>query len=396
MKTSSISLFLYRCLLLILVCWGAHAWFTWEWDDMALGRFHLFFAFFAISVIYIHTNNIAFQVKNRVLFAYLLWCIASLPPDFKIVSPVIEAFRFFPLLILFNDSKNIAGHLEFLSISLAVILIPGMVLWSAIQLDYFSLPGIPIQMGDGRDDSYYFYNYYILLDRIMIESNRFQSIFLEPGYLGTMLALMLYANKFNWHSWYNWILLAGLVFSQSLAGYATFAIGYLLYQGVQGFSIMKYVVPLFFLSLFVYSMQYYNNGDNYINHNILERLTDESNDKYIFNGSIRTDDYTSQIFHDAFSSGDLLFGINKDLPIDGAGYRIFFLQKGIISALLYFFAYRGMALMTQNRKYSLFFLLLIVITFWQAAYPFSYSWIIPFLLGILLDNRNFNLQSNAA
>lgn len=271
-----------------------------------------------------------------------------------------------------------------------------MVLWSAIQLDYFSLPGIPIQMGDGRDDSYYFYNYYIFLDRIMIESNRFQSIFLEPGYLGTMLALMLYANKFNWHSWYNWILLAGLVFSQSLAGYATFAIGYLLYQGVQGFSIMKYVVPLFFLSLFVYSMQYYNNGDNYINHNILERLTDESNDKYIFKGSIRTDDYTSQIFHDAFSSGDLLFGINKDLPIDGAGYRIFFLQKGIISALLYFFAYRGMALMTQNRKYSLFFLLLIVITFWQAAYPFSYSWIIPFLLGILLDNRNFNLQSNAA
>ena len=392
---SRITLLLYRCLLLVLLCWGAHAWFTWEWDYMALGRFRLFFAFLAVSLIYIISNKIYFHVKGKVLLAFLLWCIASLPPAFKLVNPVIEAFRFFPLLILFYDSKNIAGHLKFLSISIAVILVPGMILWSAIKLGLFNLPGIPIQMGEEVNNNYYFYNYFILLDRIMLESTRFQSIFLEPGYLGTMLAFLLYANKFRWKLWYNCIILLGLVLSQSLAGYATFGIGYLLYLKAQGFSIKKYAIPLLFLIMFVFSMQYYNNGDNYINHNIFERVTDESNKKYLFDGSDRTSDDTDELFLEAFTNGNLVFGINKDLEVDGAGYKIFFLQKGIIAALLYFLVYRIISLMTRNKNYSLFFLILIIITFWQAGYPFSYSWIIPYILGIILDNQDSRAYSQA-
>lgn len=392
---SRITLLLYRCLLLVLLCWGAHAWFTWEWDYMALGRFRLFFAFLAISLIYIYSNNIFFHVKGRVLLAYFLWCIASLPPEFKLVNPVIEAFRFFPLLILFYDSKNIAGHLKFLSISIALILIPGMILWTAIQLGYFNLPGLPIQMGEEGNDNYYFYNYFILLDRIVAESTRFQSIFLEPGYLGTMLSFLLYANKFRWHLWYNCIILLGLVLSQSLAGYATFGIGYLLFLRAQGFSIKKYAIPLFFLIMFVFCMQFYNNGDNYINHNIIERVTDESNEKYLFDGSDRTSDYTDELFIEAFTNGNLLFGINKDLEVDGAGYKIFFLNKGIIAAILYFLVYKIISLMTRNKKYSLYYLILIIITFWQAGYPYSYSWIIPFILGIILDNQDCRTSSQS-
>lgn len=360
---------------------------------MALGRFRLLFAFLAVTVVYIYSNHIPFRINNKILLIYILWCLASLPPEFKLVSPLIEALRFFPLLVLFCDAKNIDGHIKFISISLALILIPGMLLWSAIQLGYYTLPGIPIQMGEAGNDNYYFYNYFVLLNRIMVESTRFQSIFLEPGYLGTMLAFLLYANRFNWKKWFNWVLLLGLVLSQSLAGYVTFVIAYILYLSLQGFSIKKYVIPICLAGIFVYFMQYYNNGDNYINHNIVERLTDQSDDKYVFEGSIRTDENTTRIFYNALSDGTVIFGTDRDLNIAGAGYKIFFLKNGIIAAILYFLVYRLIMSTMHNRKYALHFLILIAITFWQAAYPNSYSWIIPYILGDLLENQEYYTQT---
>ena len=51
--------------------------------------------------------------------------------------------------------------------------------------------------------------------------------------------------------------------------------------------------------------------------------------------------------------------------------------------------------MTRNKKYSLYYLILIIITFWQAGYPFSYSWIIPFILGIILDNQDCRTSSQS-
>lgn len=381
--------FLYQIMLVILLCWGAHAWFTWEWDYLGLGRFSILFAFIVIALLYASTNKVKFSLSSKKIGILFLWCIASLPPEFKIVSPFMEGLRFFPLLMLFGDKNNLESHLKTLSVSVAIILIPGMILWALIQTGIFTLPGIPVQMG--QDDelvNYYFYNYFILLHPIVIESTRFQSIFLEPGYLGTLLALLLYANKYQWKRWYNWVLLLGLIIAQSLAGYVTFVLGYALYLSIFNKSNKATIISVLVLFVvFVYGVQNYNGGDNYLNHNIIERLTDTENDKYVFSGNIRTKEITNKLFEAHLSSGDVLFGETKKLDVPGAGYKVFLIKNGLFAAMLYFFVYFMLSRITHNRRYGFYYFVLVFMTFLQAAYPFSYSWIIPYMLGILLDNQ---------
>lgn len=382
---SKFTKFVFQIMLVVLLCWGAYAWFTWEWDSLGLGRFYLFFVFIAITVIYVYYNKIKLSISSKETGLLVLWCIASLPNDFKLVSPIIAALRFFPLLILFKDKYNIESHLKFISVSVAIILIPGMILWTLIQMEAFTLPGIPIQMGDDDNLNYYFYNYFFLLNRIELESTRFQSIFLEPGYLGTMLAFLLYANKYKWKQWYNWMLLLGLILSQSLAGYITLLVGYILYLYQMKTSARKLLFLLAAIFVFFYFIPQINKGDNNINHNIIERFTDKNNNKYVLLDDLRVSYDTDRIFSNLISSGNLFFGDINKTKVEGAGYKVFIIRYGLVAAIIYFFFYFQLSTFTRNKKYGKGFLLLVVLTFFQAAYPFSYSWVIPFVLGVLSD-----------
>ena len=382
---SKFTKFVFQIMLVVLLCWGAYAWFTWEWDSLGLGRFYLFFVFIAITVIYVYYNKIKLSISSKETGLLVLWCIASLPNDFKLVSPIIAALRFFPLLILFKDKYNIESHLKFISVSVAIILIPGMILWTLIQMEAFTLPGIPIQMGDDDNLNYYFYNYFFLLNRIELESTRFQSIFLEPGYLGTMLAFLLYANKYKWKQWYNWMLLLGLILSQSLAGYITLLVGYILYLYQMKTSARKLLFLLAAIFVFFYFIPQINKGANNINHNIIERFTDKNNNKYVLLDDLRVSYDTDRIFSNLISSGNLFFGDINKTKVEGAGYKVFIIRYGLVAAIIYFFFYFQLSTFTRNKKYGKGFLLLVVLTFFQAAYPFSYSWVIPFVLGVLSD-----------
>lgn len=383
---SKITRFIFQLMLVVLLCWGAHAWFTWEWDSMELGRFRLYFTFMAVTLLYVYFNHIKLSFKSKEIVLLILWSVGLLPPEFKIVSPIIEALRFFPLLILFKNEDKVENHLKFISTSLAIILIPGMILWTLIQLEYFTLPGIPIRMGeDTTNSNYYFFNYFVLLNRIEFESTRFQSIFLEPGYLGTMVAFLLYANKYKWKQWYNWVLLLGLILSQSLAGYITLLVGYILYLYQMKTSARKLLFLLGAIFVFFYFIPQINKGDNYINHNIIERFTDKNNEKYVLLNDLRTSYDTDQIFSNMIFSGNLFFGEINKTQVEGAGYKVFLIRYGLVAAIIYFFFYFQLSTFTRNKKYGKGFLLLVVLTFFQAAYPFSYSWVIPFVLGVLSD-----------
>ena len=144
--------------------------------------------------------------------------------------------------------------------------------------------------------------------------------------------------------------------------------------------------------MFVYAMQYYNDGDNYINKNIAQRLTDSNDDKYVFSGTIRSDNYTDRVYSESIESGDFIFGESRELNISGAGYKIFLIKNGLFAAILYFIVYNLISKFSKNRKYGRYFVLLILLTFLQAAYPFSYSWMIPFILGIFTEKSNKTKQ----
>ena len=86
----------------------------------------------------------------------------------------------------------------------------------------FPLPNVNMVFNDGF---YSFSNYFLFLidDRSLFTIiPRFQSIFLEPTYLGSTTALLLMTQRGKWKRWYNISLMAGLLISFSLAGYAYF------------------------------------------------------------------------------------------------------------------------------------------------------------------------------
>jgi len=379
---------LYQLSLFILLCWGANAWFSWSWTLAGLGRLLILSVFIIISILYAITNHVKIKITNKILAVGFLWCFAASFPEFNPGSLVVEAFRFFPLFILLCDEDNAEKHLSCLSVLLAFVLIPGIVIWGLLMTDQMPLPGIPIEMGD-VGDSYFFMNYIFVLYRIEVLSERFQSIFLEPGYLGTLLVFVLYSNKFNWKKWYNYVFIIALILSQSVAGYITGVVAYLMNMRIEKrFSISKFVLSAIFLILGGMVAVTYNEGDNMFNHNIIERF-DKSNKKYVGDEDIRNSSQVNNYFESSITNGDIIFGNSKYSNFEGsAGYKVYMLQWGVISAVIYLLVYLILiGRLAKSNFYGYFFLFLIVLTFIQAAYPQSYSWIIPFILGVTVDRR---------
>ena len=181
------------------------------------------------------------------------------------------------------------------------------------------------------------------------------------------------------------MLLLGLILSQSLAGYITLLVGYILYLYQMKTSARKLLFLLAAIFVFFYFIPQINKGDNNINHNIIERFTDKNNNKYVLLDDLRVSYDTDRIFSNLISSGNLFFGDINKTKVEGAGYKVFIIRYGLVAAIIYFFFYFQLSTFTRNKKYGKGFLLLVVLTFFQAAYPFSYSWVIPFVLGVLSD-----------
>ena len=159
-------------------------------------------------------------------------------------------------------------------------------------------------------------------------------------------------------------------------------------------SVIKYLFPLASLCLFLYGVQYYNDGDNYINHNVVERITDINNEKYALSGHVRTSETIDRVFDESLSSGNFLFGEKRKFEANGAGYKVFIIDYGIVAAIIYFLFYYKLSTFTKNRKYGIGFFILVLMTFVQSAYPSSYSWSIPFILGIMSEKYLTLLTKN--
>jgi hypothetical protein len=141
-------------------------------------------------------------------------------------------------------------------------------------------------------------------------------------------------------------------------------------------------------SVVFYFAQEYNGGDNAINLGLFDRLEQDS-EKGI-KGNNRISEKTDDEFKQFLSSDLFWFGLDRakfksdieDETIAGAGYTIYLIQNGLVCALFFFLFYFSIAAKSVDKIKSFFFLFLIIITFLQAAYPESGSWLIPFILGI--------------
>lgn len=382
-QNKNVSVFLFKIELLFLLFWGAHAWFTWELDFLSFGaKTFLRISLALVSLYYSFNNGIVLRLNSRLLFGVICYLIAINTPFKSIGEVLAQLILFVPIIVLICDKKNADENLTFLAKGLSLILIPGFILYVMRLIGQLNIIGYPIQYGDGDiSQTYIFMNYGFMLVRLWeVEDFRFTSVFLEPGYIGSLISFMLYAGSYNFKKWYNIVLLVCLILSFSLAGYLVSFIGYILFllsarkniKRILGFGILIYFVLL--------GTQYYNNGNNMMNELILSRL--QYDKETGLTGNNRSSQASDDIFTRVVSSGNILFGDPSIKDMTGAGYKVFIVNKGMIPALLFFAFYHCIAFNRKKYGYSICFVILIVLTFLQAAYPASYSWVIPFLLGI--------------
>lgn len=378
---------------------GAYPWFFWN-----LNTNYLFVLCTIVSLFYLKKNRLNLNIKSSYGLGFALLFISTLlnVDTVSINERVYQICSFIPMLAVVSDKKHGKEIYETIAKWLSFILVPSMLLH--VLFLAIGFPPSMIIVNDAVPDSYVYFNYFILVKNIMMSDYqiRFCSIFLEPGYLGTMLSFLLYVGRFDFKKKYNIVFLLALILTLSLAGFVIAALAWVLIKLQEGKSIKRLVQIACILGIVYYGGINFNGGNNVLNEQILSRLQYDK-DKGI-SGNNRASHMAEAYFDYYMQTGEILFGVGRQQvrkingggaagvdfndQIRGAGYIIFFITYGIIEAIVIFFGYL-MFVRKTDKKYGYGFLLLIVVTFVQASYPLSTSWLIPFIFGCVLNPRNY-------
>ena len=327
-------------------------WFYQSYSDIKLSRKRLYTLFMVLCYfLYTLVNTMQYNV----LFPLL------------VVLPII----------LLKDGEKKKLYI-FLTQCLAIILVATLVCW-ILYLCGFGFAYRDIEY-EGRElvDYRYFLRSYGLIPR-------FQSLFLEPGHVGTICSLILYVNNYDFKKPINYIYLFSALFSLSLASYVLIVIGYIIKILISNKSKFKILVALVcfssvLLGLYLATKE---NEDSVLQQKIFKRLEFEDGEMA---GSNRYS-VTFEAFYDAKMSdvNTMIFGLGNQFNIQdypgNAGYKIYVIQNGWLATLFLFLMYLSLTVEYKSLK-SLGFLLLFILSFTQRAYATTYILMILYIVSL--------------
>ncbi len=301
-------------------------------------------------------NGILIQVFNCIVLFSLFCCDTSL---FKRISTIL--------------SKILGGFLV-LTIPLFFLYIIG-----------FPLPSTDIQYGD---NFYSFSNYYFFLidDRQLFAIiPRFQSVFLEPSYLGSMCVLLLQTQRGQWRKWYNMSLLAGILLSFSLGAYVYLvAVMFLNAWTDRKEIVKKYLVTISIILMIVGGSFVYNQGDNLIHNLIILRL--EINDGKMA-GDQRVSEGFEKDYENFWDSTDIFFGKHKENEVGDSGYKVFIYSNGLVGLFLLALFYVLALIKAKNQRAAISAFILALLIFRVDGFVLIYARLIPLYLTAYIDGE---------
>lgn len=193
-------------------------------------------------------------------------------------------------------------------------------------------------------DSYSFENHILYVVRNVnwiVKYPRFSSIFLEPGYLGSFIALLWYASQYRANKGpYKFFLLYSLLLTFSLAAYLLLMFSFFLTRFYKSRHKIVFIgiVVVCLSGIFIFSKNY-KEGDNILNVLILERLQGDGE------GGIAGNNRSTAAFKDWFKrdfvrSSSLLLGTEQSLNYmsegsGSVGVDAFVARFGLISLMFY-------------------------------------------------------------
>ena len=255
-----------------------------------------------------------------------------------------------------------------------------------------NLPNMSAERGNYSYTNFFFF---LLDDRELwnILIPRFNSVFLEPGHMGTTIIMLLATQIGKWKKWYNVVLFVALLMSFSLAAYCLCVILLFLRLWMLRRKIVLKILGLVsFLGVIVGGSFVYNDGDNMLNNLIVMRLevSDTGDD---FKGNNRVSEDFEKEFESFLGSSDVLFGREMDYEDWGnSGYRVYIYDYGMAGFALflvfYFFAFRtGWDIRAITTAF-----VLAMTNFWIRGYPMLFAFLYPYFIISQMNPQNDTLK----
>lgn len=365
-----------------------HAWFLWSIPVFFLDCITAF-----VAMLYLNTSKRRRKMTVNDQFIFLLFCLSTVWQQwggFEIFSSFHPSFFF----LLCFSSEIYRRLIKSWTTTYAFIIAVSLAAWLFLNVNPNTslLPNLGV-ISNFDNDSYVYENYVICLYRPL--SLRFNSIFLEPGHVAMYAVFTIAVNKFDLRKWQTIILIIGIIFTFSLAGYILIIVGTFLYNLLSRNSFKRSFAGLALLGAIVvpgyFYAKDYNHGNNLVNLLIIDRL--EYNEETGIEGNNRTTQSTNIIFNRLLSSIDLLMGLPESEfksymtsnRIHGAGYKIFLLHKGIVGVALFLLIYYLLYRRYRDKRLGMTLFLLYIISFIQRATPFIETWIFLFLFASALN-----------
>ena len=255
-----------------------------------------------------------------------------------------------------------------------------------------NLPNVSVERGNYSYTNFFFF---LLDDRELwnILIPRFNSVFLEPGHMGTTIIMLLATQIGKWKKWYNVVLFVALLMSFSLAAYCLgVMLLFLRLWMLRRKIVLKVLGLVSFLGIIVGGSFVYNDGDNMLNNLIVMRLevSDTGDD---FKGNNRVSEDFEKEFESFLGSSDVLFGRKMDYEGWGnSGYRVYIYDYGMagfaLFLLFYFFAFRtGRDIRAITTAF-----VLSMTNFWIRGYPMLFAFLYPYFIISQMNPKNDSLK----
>lgn len=315
---------------LLITLYSMMPWFLWEKNVFKAICVFMFLATGFSQIRWNSNVKISLYMIFIFIFTFLHAKIGQIPTNasiYRIISMLpLFVFPLFPI-------EYMRMYLKLLIKLFSIIL--------AISLPFFAawMVGIPLPHSVLLNSNEFYtpftnYNFFIIVYDFGALT-RFQSIFTEPGHLGTFCAILLYVNGYSWKKWSNIVMTIALLWSFSLAGYLLYIIGLVLnmlssYQ--KSFVVMrKLIFALIGVSVLLGIVSLFN--DEILDEVIFSRL-ELDKDKGIA-GYNRNTKFFEQKYANMDVS-DLTWGMDPEkyrtggYGIANSSYKNFILQEGYV------------------------------------------------------------------
>ena len=349
------------------------------------------------------SNSISTPIFTRkdfilpTLFSLLIQYYQSFVNAQNLVPYIISSSSIVMYYCMFSiNKKKIFDSMTYISKCLAFFLIFSLFFFFIHYLG-FNLPNIPSERGNYSYTNYFFF---LFDDRELwnILLPRFNSVFLEPGHLGTTLVMILATQIGQWKKWYNIVMIIAAIFTFSLAAYCLAVILLFLRLWILRKKIMaKIIILISSISIVVGGSFLYNDGDNLLNTLIVSRLEmNDSGDD--FKGNNRVSENFEKEFISFLSSSDVLLG--RDMDYEGfgnSGYMVYIYDHGLLG-LFGFLAFYYFAFRTGKDKRAIISAFILSMTnFWIRGYPLLLAFFFPYFLisQLEINIKEKNLLKNA-